>query len=98
MGVKVGLGCENAVKAARLILRRAIVTLMIRRVYFHCLVLLTLTRSDQALRKPRITLALFVCWKARMPGAETLFLERSRQGHLPELSAKQKEQLLSPPL
>ena len=33
-GVKVGLGCENAVKAGRLILRRAIVTLMIRRVYF----------------------------------------------------------------
>lgn len=81
-----------------LILRRAIVTLMIHGVYFFCLVPLTLTHSDQALRKLRITSALFVCWKGRMQGTETLFLERSRQGHLPEVSAKQTDnQLLSPP-
>lgn len=36
LGVKVGFGCENAVKAAWLILRRTIVTLMI-----HCVFLLS---------------------------------------------------------
>lgn len=31
--------------------------------FFSCLVLLTLIHSDRALRKLRITSALFVCWK-----------------------------------
>lgn len=96
LGVKVGLGCEMAAKAARLIPRRAIVTLMMSGVYFSGLVPLILTRSDQALRKPRITSALFVCCRGRKRSAETLFLERSRQGHLPEPSAKQTEKHLLP--
>lgn len=73
-------------KQPRLILQRAIVTLMIRCVYFLHPVLLTPSRSDQTLRKLRITSALFVCCKER-----TLFFERSRQGHLPGLSSKQTE-------
>lgn len=39
--------------------------LMISGVCFSRLVLLILTCSDQALRKPRITSALFVCWRGR---------------------------------
>lgn len=38
---------------------------MISGVCFSRLVLLILTCSDQALRKPRITSALFVCWRGR---------------------------------
>lgn len=68
---------------------------MIHQVYFFHLVLLTLTHSDQALRKLRITSALFVCWKGRLEDTETLFL-RSRQGHLSPLSAQQKKNIYSP--
>lgn len=78
-------------KQRRLILRRAIVTLMISGVYFLSLVLLILTRSDQALRKLRITSALFVCCRGRKQSVEILFLKWSRQGHLPELSARQSQ-------
>lgn len=78
-------------KQPRLILGRTVVTLMIRRVYLFCLVLLTLTCSYQALRELRITSALFVCWKGRMQGTETLFSERSTQGHLSEMPDKQTE-------
>lgn len=70
-------------KQARLILRRAVVALMIQRVYSFLLVLLTWPGSDQALRKPRITAALFVCWEERTPDAQTSFT-RSGQGHRPE--------------
>lgn len=87
-GVKLGLGGENAVKASWLILRRAVVTLMIRRVHVLRLVPLTPTHSGQALRNLRITSALFVCWKERK--RETLFLDRDGQGHLQAMSAKQR--------
>jgi len=93
--VKVGLGCENAVKANQLILWRTIVTLMIHQVYFFHLVGLTLNHSDQALRKLRIISALFVCWEARMQGGKTLFLW-DRQGHLKEVFVSPTEKHLLP--
>lgn len=74
-------------RQSRLILQKAMGTLMIRLVYFFCL-LLTLTCCDPVLRKLRITSALFVCWKRRRQDKQTLFLAEITQGHPQHLPSK----------
>lgn len=65
-----GFRHEHAAKTSRLILQRDVDDKLWRCRLFFGLISLTWTRSDEALRKQRITSALFVCWEGNVRDIE----------------------------